>query len=85
MSELRGGFELNVGCDIDFFEDLIAEIFYEDYLVCRISQEKGYENLEIEIFISHEKKPWNFRLDDFENAIAEAKKRLWELRRTDSA
>lgn len=40
------GFRLSVGSDIDF-EDLIANISYNNELVAYLIQEKGFENMNV--------------------------------------
>jgi hypothetical protein len=63
------------------FEDLIADIGFEDNLVAILTQEDGYQNLRIRIYPPKDKEFWDFKLDELENVIQRAKKRLWELRK----
>lgn len=80
--EEKGGFDVDVGSYTDY-EDLIADIKFDNELVALITQEKGFENLKITIY-SHEKNgKWEFRFEEFDAAIQHAKKRLWKLRRTE--
>lgn len=62
------------------YEDLVAEIYYEDQFVAMINQEKGFETLEIEIFPNNNEK-WLFNFSEFEQVLQHAKRRLWELRK----
>jgi len=73
-------FRISVGDDQEH-EDLTAEIYYQDRFVAMLTQEKGYTNIEIELYPPPEDEKWCFPLDDFLKAIEFAKKRLWELRR----
>lgn len=76
-------FEYSVASDTDF-EDLIADIGFEDNLVALLTQEEGYENLRIRIFPPKDEEFWDFKFDEFEEVIHKAKKRLWELRKIDN-
>ncbi len=78
MTEIN--FEFSVASDVDF-EDLIADIGFEDNLVALLSQEQGIENLRIRIYPPKDKEYWDFRLDEFQEIINRAKTRLWELRK----
>ena len=73
-------FKITICSDQDY-EDLIAEVYYKGEFVALISQERGFANLEIRIHPSTKGSCWNFQLEDFEKAIAHAKKRLRNLRR----
>lgn len=75
-------FEIIVGSDEDY-EDLIADVYYQREFVCLISQEDGYASPDIDIHPKANGQPWKFKLSDFEGAIAQAKKRLWELRKVE--
>lgn len=75
-------FEVNIGSDEDY-EDLIAEVLYQGEFVCLISQETGFDDLNIEIHPRADGQPWEFKLSDFEAAVAQAVKRLRELRRVE--
>lgn len=73
-------FEITVGSDEDY-EDLIADIYYQKEFVCLLSQENGYTSLDMDIHPRPNGQSWKFKLSEFEGAIAQAKKRLWELRK----
>jgi hypothetical protein len=78
MTEIN--FEFTVGSDIDF-EDLVADIGFENNLVALLTQEDGFQNLRIRIYPSKNQMFWDFRLDELEAIINKAKTRLWELRK----
>ena len=78
MTEIN--FEYTVGSDVDF-EDLIADIGFEENLVALLTQEEGFQNLRIRIYPPKNKEFWDFRLDEFDEVIRKAKERLWQLRK----
>ena len=63
------------------YNELCAEIFFEDQFVGILTQEKGLENLEIEIYPSPNKKFWAFKFSEFEAILKSAKEALWEMRK----
>lgn len=79
MKEIN--FEFTIASDVDF-DDLIADIGFENNLVALLTQENGLQNLRIRIYPPKDKEFWDFKLDEFEDIIDCAKKRLWELRKT---
>jgi len=81
MTEIK--FEYSVGSD-DSFNDLVADIGFDDQLVAMLTQEDGFENLRIIIYPPENTDFWNFRFDEFEAVIQKARKRLEELQRKDS-
>ncbi len=60
------------------YENLVANILYEYETVAIISQEKGIENLELEILLIFEKIPWKFSFENFLSTLLFAKKTLIE-------
>ena len=78
MNEIN--FEFTVGSDVDY-EELIADVGYENNLVVLLTQEAGFQNLRIRIYPPKNAECWDFRFDEFEDIIHRAKKRLWELRK----
>lgn len=79
MTEYKG-FRISVGDDPEH-EDLTAEIYYQELFIALLSQEQGFEKLQIEIFENPNGDTWSFLLEDFLEAIELSKKRLWELRK----
>ena len=77
---MKPEFTLTIGDDPDH-EDLVAEITCRDELVCMITQELGFELLEIEIHPKRDGNPWCFKLLDFEEIIDRTKARLGQLRK----
>ena len=76
------GFRISIGDDSEH-DDLTAEVYHREKFVAILTQEQGYERIEIEIHppprCAGDK--WCFPLKDFLEAIESAKKRLWELRK----
>jgi hypothetical protein len=78
---MNPSFRIVVGSDPDH-EDLVGEIYFDDQIVCVLTQESGIANMDIEIFPRPDGTPWMFKLAEIEEALAAVKKRLWGLRRT---
>lgn len=73
-------FKFSIGSDLDY-ENLIADIGFNNNLVALLTQEEGFHNLRIKIYPQKNGEFWDFRLDEFEDVINRAKARLWELRK----
>lgn len=82
MDELNKDFRVDILFP-DEFQDMIAEIYFQGEFMCLLSQDEGFDSIDIEIVCNSKNKKWTFKLADFEGAISYAKKRLWELRKTD--
>lgn len=76
-------FAIEISSDLDY-EEMIAHICYENHTVAIVTQEKGLENMEIEILTPKgEIETWVFPLNDFLNALQFAKKKLTEMQKID--
>lgn len=73
-------FRISVGDDEEF-EELTAEIYYKETFVVMLSQEQGFDNLQLEISSNPSGETWSFRLDDFLEIVDHAKQKLWDLRK----
>lgn len=73
VMKTKGGFEIEISSDLDY-EEIVANILYEQEIVATVSQEKGLENLEIEIFMPVEGKPWKFSFEKFLDVLQVSKK-----------
>lgn len=74
-------FTVEVCSDLDY-EEMVADVSYENHTIATISQEKGIDQMEIEIFPPAEPiKSWKFSLNDFIEIIAFAKKSLIEMQK----
>ena len=76
----QSDFRISVGDDPEH-EDLTAEIYFRDSFVALVSQEHGLDAADIEFHARPSGEPWMFKLEDFLDALGQAKHRLWELRR----
>lgn len=76
-------FKIIISSDTDYNE-LCAEIFFEDQFLGILTQEQGFENLEIEIYPPQHKKFWVFKFSEFEAVLTSAKKSLWDMRKPSS-
>ncbi len=74
-------FKVVIASDVELLEELYAELQYKQEAVVVITQEEGFESLDVELWPRRDAKPWKFKLKDFEQAMEMAKKRLWEFRR----
>ena len=73
-------FRVDIVGDLDY-EDLVADIYFKDQFVAMLTQEKGFEKLEIEIHPPKNQEKWLFKFSEFEEALQHAKLRLWKLRK----
>lgn len=60
--------------DLDY-EEMVADVYYENHAVGMITQEKGVEDMEVKLF-QLTVPNLNMPLDDYIEALLEAKKRL---------
>lgn len=81
MGEINRDFRVDILFPNEF-QDMIAEIYFRNEFLCLISQDEGYDSIDVEIVNKSKDANWKFKLADFEEAIVYAKKRLWELRKT---
>lgn len=77
-------FRITVGSDIDY-EDLVGDLYFDDQIVCILTQEEGFQAMQLQLFGPPVGRNWNFAFAEFEEALAALKKRMWELRRTDES
>lgn len=77
---IKKNFRIDIVGDLEY-EDLIADIYFDDEIVAMLTQEFGYDNMEIEIYRPKNQDFWHFKFSEFEEAIQYAKQRLFELRK----
>ena len=77
---MKNEFKIVISSDLDY-EDLCAEIYFDNQFVAILTQEKGFENLLIEIYPPENKKNWSFKFSDFETILKNAKEQLWKMRK----
>ena len=75
-------FRITIGSDPDH-EDLVGDLYFDDQIVCVLTQEAGIDAVQIELFPPSGGGTWSFALAEFEEALRAVKQRLWELRRAD--
>lgn len=80
---MNARFRITVGSEPDH-EDLVGDIYFDNLIVCVLTQEAGFEVMQMEVFPPPGGGTWKFALRDFEQALAALKTRMWELRRTGS-
>ena len=76
---MTSNFKIIISSDLNY-NDLCAEIYYLDQFVAVITQEKGIENLMIEIYPHSINNHWNFRYEHFLEILNKAKKILGEMK-----
>ena len=75
-------FEVSVGSEYDY-EDLVGNLYFDGAPVCILTQEKGFDAMEVEFLPAPSGGRWHFSLNEFDEALAALKKRMWELRRVE--
>ncbi len=75
-------FRFTVGSEPDY-EDLVGDLYFDDVIVCVLTQEGGFSSMQVELHPNPKDGAWKFSLADFEEALAALKNRMWELRRTE--
>ncbi|HEX4376112.1 MAG TPA: hypothetical protein VHZ99_03060 [Steroidobacteraceae bacterium] len=74
-------FRVTVGSEPEY-DNLVGDLYFDDAIVCVLTQEDGPEAVRIKLFGPPHVDNWEFSLREFEEALAALKQRLWELRRT---
>lgn len=79
---MQDKFRIRICSDLDY-EEMVADVTYENHTIAMITQENGVENMKIEIFPPEEEiKSWTLPLNDFIEIIVFAKKRLIEMQKS---
>ena len=63
------------------YEDFTGEIKYDGEFCILVTQDEGFESLDVEIYPREDGQPWRFKMKELEWALNRARQRLWELRR----
>ena len=79
---MNSRFRITVGSEPDH-EELVGDLYYDDQIVCVLTQEAGFDAMQIEFFGPPGRGACKFPLADFEEALNALQKRMSELRRTD--
>jgi len=76
---MQNKFQVLICSDLDY-EEMVADVCYENHTIAMITQENGISNMKIEIFPPDEGiKSWVFSLNDFIEIIEYAKKCLTDM------
>jgi hypothetical protein len=76
--DMNEKFTIEICSDLDY-EEMVADVSYENRTIAMITQENGIDSMEIEIFPPEKEiKSWKLPLDDFINIVFFAKKCLIE-------
>lgn len=78
---MNSRFRFTVGSSFGY-EDLVGDLYFDDRILCVLTQENGFEAMKIELHGPPAGDTWTFPLADFEAALTAMKRRMWELRRT---
>jgi hypothetical protein len=76
-------FRFTVGSEPEC-EDLVGDLYFDDQILCVLTQEQGFDAMQIEVHAPPAGGAWSFALADFQAALEALKRRMFELRRTDS-
>lgn len=68
-----------ISSDLDYNE-LCAELYFENQFVGIVTQEEGIDNMKIEIQAPKDNKYWHFNFREFKDALIAAEKALLEMR-----
>jgi len=74
-------FRFTVGSE-PHYQDLVGDLYFDDEIVCVLTQESGFDAMDVQLHGPPGGGPWRFPLADFEAALEALKRRLGELRRT---
>ncbi|WP_068469663.1 hypothetical protein [Candidatus Protochlamydia phocaeensis] len=77
---MEKNFEVRLCSDLDY-EEMVADIVHKNNTFATVSQEKGIDKMEIEIFPPAKSSSWIFYLDDLINILLSAKKNLTESKK----
>jgi hypothetical protein len=77
---MNNNFRIRICSDLDY-EEMVADICFKNNTIAIVSQEKGIDNMEIEILITNDALNRKFPLDEFIEVVAMAKKCLIEMQK----
>lgn len=72
-------FRITVGSEPGH-EDLVGDLYFDGSIVCVVTQDGGLDAAQIEFFPPPMDATWTFALRDLEEALADLKSRMWQLR-----
>ena len=77
---MNNRFRIVVASDPDY-ENLVAEVYFADEIVCMFTQEGGSETMTTHLFPRKDGRPWVLNTADLEEATGTARRRLTGLQR----
>lgn len=77
---MNNEFKILISSDLEY-EELCAEIYFQDEFVAMLTQENGIENFEIQIHPPKNAAFWIFKFSEFELALQSAKLTLLNMRK----
>ena len=66
-------FRFTVGSEPEF-EDLVGDLYFEDQIVCVLTQKGGFYAMQIQLYGPPGGGSWMFALSEFEDSLATLKK-----------
>lgn len=73
-------FKIRMCSDLDH-EEIVADVCWNDHTLATINQDKGLENLEIELFPPPNQESWILPFDKMVEIFCEAKKELHKMQK----
>ncbi|MDB6081218.1 MAG: hypothetical protein JWO53_490 [Chlamydiia bacterium] len=82
---MENDFEIELCSDLDY-EEMVVDISWDNEAVAMVTQEKGIDNMEIEIFARDKLgTSWSFPVDKFIQAVQQAKNFLIKMQKIDDS
>lgn len=73
-------FNIELCSDLDY-EEMVADIYFENSSIAMVTQENGEDKMEIEMFSPNDDSSWKLPLDEFIKILQSAKKNLIEFKK----
>lgn len=80
---MENNFRIRICSDVDF-EEMVADLIWDNKEVATVIQEKGVDKMEVIIYPPPKDSiSWNFPFNDLVKALNEAKERLLKMQKID--
>jgi hypothetical protein len=63
------------------YDDLIAEVYLDDECLMIVSQDNGFDSMDVQLLPRRSSQHWDLKYDVLIDLLQKCRKRLWELRR----
>ncbi len=73
-------FKIRICSDLDH-EEIVADVCWDNQTLATINQDKGLENLEIELFSPQDQESWVVPFEKMIEIFCEAKKQLQKMQK----